>query len=212
MELHKTVLMLTVAVLVGACSTPAIQPAGSVSSSGGDYTIVQNGETISTSGTNIVLVSGDLSWNNDNVRAYVLDTDDFVAAAIVDRTANNQTYAGISGAPSLIPVSGSASFTGRYRILRITPETGGVPFGFWGPQISNVNFGTGIIVGSGGTDGFAYSATINGTDITGTMTFSGGGNITAPLVGGFYGYAALAGAFSGPTITGYFSGINDAAP
>ena len=214
MYLLKTTITIGTAVLVGACSTTATPPPiptpTSIGSYGGQYAFTQNGSTIITSGSSTVIPEGLLSWNSANLRAYIQDNPDFTAAAIVDRTNSNQIYSGISGATAVdVPTSGTATYTGRYSLLRVTAAHGGTPWGFRGTQTSTVNFGTGTITGSGGLDGFAYSATIGGEYISGTVSFDGDGAVTAPLEGGFYGTDTLAGVFTDDaTIAGHFYGTN----
>ncbi len=204
MYLVKSSFALSVAALVGACSTPAI------TSSGGDYTITQNGSSVTTAGGVSNLTGGLQSWNNPDVRAYVQDEADFTAVAAVDRTDSNKQFSVITGtAAASVPTSGVATYTGRYGVIRTTAAHGGTPWGWVGTQTSSVNFGTGAIVGSGGADGFAYNATISGTSISGTASFTGDGAVTAPITGGFYGTNTLAGVFTdGSTVSGLFYGTN----
>ena len=214
MYLLKTTITIGTAVLVGACSTTATPPTPptptSIGSYGGQYAFIQNGSTIITSGSTTAIPGGMLSWNNPNLRAYIQDNPDFTAAAIVDRANSNQIYSGISGATAVgVPTTGTATYTGRYGLIRVTAAHGGTPWGFTDVQTSNVDFGAGTITGSGGLYGFAYSATIDGDYISGTVSFDGDGAVTAPLEGGFYGTDTLAGVFTDDaTITGVFYGTN----
>ena len=160
-----------------------------------------------TSGRINALAGGLKSWNNSGIRAYIQDEPDFTAASVVDRTDGNKIYSVITGtAAASVPTSGTANYSGRYALIRLTAAHGGTPWGYQEAQTSNVDFGAGTIVGSGGPNGFAYNATISGTSRSGTMQFNGDGAVTAPLEGGFYGTNTLVGAFTSPTIVGHFYG------
>ncbi len=194
---------------ISACSSAPLATVGAATGIGGVYLVTADGETVSTSGAASTLINNTQSWNPPDVRAYVYDGTDIIAAAIVDKTDGNKTYAGLTGIPAVgVPVLASATYTGGYALIRVTEAHGGIPWGFLGNQTSIVNFDTGKIVGAGGADGFSYSATISGDTISGTASFSTDGAVTVPLTGGFYGASTLAGAFVGDTITGYVFGTN----
>lgn len=204
MTFIKSTFIFGAAAIVGACSSSA----PTVTSSGGQYTVTQDGSSVTTSGSVSTLTGGLSSWNTPDVRAYIQDNADFTAAAVVDRTDSDKIYSVISGtAAGSVPTAGTATYTGRYGVLRVTAAHGGTPWGFAGEQTSNVDFAAGTIVGSGGTDGFAYNASISGSSISGTMSFTGDGAVTAPISGGFYGPSTLAGVFSADSITGLFYGV-----
>ena len=203
MNIKRIVLNLSAAALAGACTTTAPE---TISSLGGQYTITQNGSSFTTTGTPSVGSNGILDWVEPGFRAIILDTADFTTASVVDRTDGNKNYSIITGTPTPnVPTSGSATYAGQSIVIRTTAAHGGNPYSFTAPQTSNVDFGAGTVIGSG-FDGFAYTATISGTSINGTMQFTADGAVTAPLEGGFYGTDKLAGVFSAPTIVGHFFG------
>ena len=216
--LHKTPLLLAAGALA-ACSsastsfTPAVD--GTAQNLGGIYSITQNGTTTRIpAAQNPTIFNGMTAWTSSGGphKGYVYDSSDVLAISVMDM-ATNETIAGISGiAATSVPTSGAASYTGGFSSTYVRADVGGV----WnadGSFTTNVDFGSGAIIGSGtGATGSSLSVTgtVSGVQFNGTATYASTGYTgvaTAPLTGGFYGTNTMAGVYQNADVAGIIWGV-----
>jgi len=215
--LQKTPLLL-VAGALAACSsaptsfTPAVE--GTAQNLGGTYSVTQNGTTTPiTTAPSATIFNGMIAWTSAAAphKGYAYDSSDVLAISVMDTT-THETFAGINGiAAASVPTSGAASYAGGYSGTFLRAGIGARNAD--GSFTTNVDFGSGAIIGSGtGTQGSSLSitGTVSGVQFNGTATYAStnfGGVASAPLTGGFYGTNTMAGVYQNTDVSGIIWGI-----
>ena len=191
--------------------TPALN--GTVSTSGGNYYVYENGTSTILGPTDGYLPTRSLSyWTSGLAQPAGYMYSDGNVRAVAGMTTGNTTFAGISGSPAIgLPTSGFATYNGSFSGTYYRLGGYNRHWNAEGQMSTSVNFSNGTVVGSG-SGNFNSSLLINGTiygdKFNGTAQFSALDFLGAvvPMTGGFYGYNTLAGIYKGSSVAGVFFG------
>ena len=190
----KPIALISMAALLGACSTTSPSSESASVNAAGEYIVVQDGtthtlETVSNATSNGVSIDLLRVGAAGAGTAYGFSNADVTA---VGGQADGTFITGLSGTQTVgLPTSGTLDLTGRFGFYDGSAQESG-------EMNLTANFGAGTFAGSG-TFGSSVSGTISGTNITGTFNRLGS---TGTLNGGFYGSAAA------PTMAATITGAN----
>jgi len=165
---------------------------GQATNVGGVYSATQAGAltaiTISKSSSN-----GQPLWMNTVVQTVIAGYESANVLAIGGFN-NNSPIKGVTGTLTTTPLTGTATYTGRY-----SRTTSGSFLS--GALAIDVDFGA--LTFADTTAGVDVSGTISGAQFSGTFTKGGQ---SAPLAGGFFGTNEMVGAFGNGSIAGVIYG------
>jgi len=209
MKLFRFAAILMAGAALSACSSaqsggtggPAVVPTrtnigGQTSHVGTTYAATQVGGAPGTlSGITVAksTINGQPMWLNTGAQTSIAGYESANVLAIGGFN-NNALIKGVSGVLTTTPLTGTATYTGRYSQTTPTSVNSGA-------LSIDVNFAANTFADT--TAGVSVSGTISGTQFTGTYTRGG---LSAPLAGGFFGTNEMVGAFGNSTVAGVIYG------